>query len=110
MLGKYISDNPTKSASYKSDLMSEITGKPARDDKGRFTNQNQNAKRKSLTFSLRRSKRLLLCNSLDSTLRAILSNGVATVRQTLSWMFSAMADERAKKRRKLVLMPGFNTY
>jgi len=31
--------------------------------------------------------------------------GVATVRQTLSRVFSAMAAERAKKRRKLVLTP-----
>jgi hypothetical protein len=36
-------------------------------------------------------------------LQAILSNGVATVRQTLRRMFSALAAERAKKRRKLVL-------
>jgi len=36
-------------------------------------------------------------------LQAILSNGVATVRQILRQMFSAMATERAKKRRKLVL-------
>jgi hypothetical protein len=40
-------------------------------------------------------------------LQAILSNGVATVRQTLSRVFSAMAAERAKKGRKLVLTPGY---
>jgi hypothetical protein len=43
-------------------------------------------------------------------LQAILSNGVATVRQILRPMFSAMAAERAKKRRKLVLGPGYDTY
>src|SRR2546426_9600518 len=48
--------------------------------------------------------------SQDLTLQAILSNGVATVRQTLRRMFSAMAAERAKKRRKLVLTPGFVNY
>ena len=47
----------------------------------------------------------LMCGSQDLTLQAILSNGVATVRQTLRRMFSAMAAERAKKRRKLVLTP-----
>ena len=47
------------------------------------------------------------CGSQDLTLQAILSNGVATVRQTLRRMFSAMVAERAKKRRKLVLTPGF---
>jgi hypothetical protein len=47
------------------------------------------------------------CDSHDLTLQAILSNGVATVRQTLRRMFSAMAAERAKKRHKLVLTPGF---
>jgi len=35
--------------------------------------------------------------------------GVATVRQTLSRVFSAMAAERAKKRRKLVLTPDYDT-
>src|SRR5207244_8360138 len=35
----------------------------------------------------------------------IVSNGGATVRQTLSRVFSAMAAERAKKGRKLVLTP-----
>jgi hypothetical protein len=49
----------------------------------------------------------LNCDSQDLTLLAILSNGVATVRQTLSRVFSAMAAERAKKGRKLVLTPGF---
>jgi hypothetical protein len=48
-----------------------------------------------------------MCDSQDLTLQAILSNGVATVRQTLSRVFSAMAAERAKKGRKLVLTPGF---
>jgi len=47
----------------------------------------------------------LRCGSQDLTLQAILSNGVATVRQTLSRVFSAMAAERAKKGRKLVLTP-----
>ena len=45
------------------------------------------------------------CLSRDLTLQTILSNGVATVRQTLKRMFSAMAAERAKKRRKLVITP-----
>ncbi len=49
----------------------------------------------------------LRCDSQDLTLQAILSNGVTTVRQTLRRMFSAMAAERAKKRRKLVLRPGY---
>jgi hypothetical protein len=49
------------------------------------------------------------CDSQDSTLQAILSNGVATVRQTLSRVFSVMAAERAKKGRKLVLTPDCNT-
>jgi hypothetical protein len=49
---------------------------------------------------------LLLC-VIAKTLQAILSNGVAIVRQTLSRVFSAMAAERAKKGRKLVLRPGF---
>jgi len=44
------------------------------------------------------------------TLQAILSNGVATVRQTLSRVFSAMAAERAKKGRKLVLTPDYINY
>jgi hypothetical protein len=48
------------------------------------------------------------CGSQDLTLQAILSNGVATVRQTLRRIFSAMAAERAKKRRKLVLTPVYN--
>src|SRR5437870_6289037 len=52
----------------------------------------------------------LMCGSQDLTLQAILSNGVATVRQTLRRMFSAMAAERAKKRRKLVLTPVFVSY
>jgi hypothetical protein len=43
-----------------------------------------------------------MCDSQDLTLQAILSNGVATVRQTLSRVFSAMAAEWAKKGRKLV--------
>ena len=47
------------------------------------------------------------CDSQDLTLQAILSNGVATVRQTLSRVFSAMGAERAKKGRKLVLRPGY---
>ncbi len=51
-----------------------------------------------------------LCGVQDLTLQAILSNGVATVRQTLRRMFSAMAAERAKKRRKLVLTPDNNSY
>src|SRR5437868_14559227 len=42
----------------------------------------------------------LMCGSQDLTLQAILSNGVATVRQTLRRMFSAMAAERAKTRRQ----------
>ena len=49
----------------------------------------------------------LMCGSQDLTLQAILSNGIATVRQTLRRMFSAMAAERAKKRRKLVLTPDY---
>jgi hypothetical protein len=49
-----------------------------------------------------------MCGSQDLTLQAILSNGVATVRQTLRRMFSAMAAEGAKKRRKLVLTPVYN--
>ncbi len=52
---------------------------------------------------------MLRCDSQDLTLQAILSNGVATVRQTLRRMFSAMAAERAKKRRTLVLRPGLRT-
>ena len=52
----------------------------------------------------------LMCGSQDLTLQAILSNGVATVRQTLRRMFSAMAAERAKKRRKLVQTPGYNSH
>ncbi len=47
------------------------------------------------------------CDSQDLTLQAILSNGVTTVRQTLRRMFSGMTAERAKKRRKLVLGPGY---
>ena len=50
---------------------------------------------------------VLRCDSQDLTLQDILSNGVATVRQTLRRMFSAMAAERARKRRKLVLKPGY---
>ena len=38
----------------------------------------------------------VICDSQDLTLQAILSNGVATVRQILRRMFSAMAAERAK--------------
>ena len=38
----------------------------------------------------------LMCGSQDLTLQAILSNGVATVRQTLRRMFSAMAAERGR--------------
>ena len=41
----------------------------------------------------------------DLTLQAILSSGVAPVRQTLRRLFNAIAHERAKKRRKLVLTP-----
>src|SRR5438477_11217135 len=52
----------------------------------------------------------LMCGSQDLTWQSILSNGVATVRQTLRRMFSAMAAERAKKRRKLVLTPAFANY
>ena len=52
----------------------------------------------------------LMCGSQDLTLQAILSNGVATVRQTLSRVFSAMAAERAKKGRKLVLTPDYINY
>src|SRR5438105_7029398 len=52
----------------------------------------------------------LNCGSQDLTLQAILSNGVATVRQTLSRVFSAMAAERAKKGRKLVLTPDYINY
>jgi hypothetical protein len=47
-----------------------------------------------------------MCDCQDLTLRAILSNGVATVRQTFSRVFSAIAAERAKKR-ELVLTPGY---
>jgi hypothetical protein len=50
---------------------------------------------------------VLRCDRQDLTLEDILSNGFATVRQTLRRMFSAMAAERAKKRRKLVLRPGY---
>ena len=50
---------------------------------------------------------MLRCDSQDLTLQDILSNGVATVRQTLRRMFSAMAAEGAKERRKLVLRPGY---
>jgi hypothetical protein len=53
---------------------------------------------------------VLMCDSQDFTLQAILSNGVATVRQTLSRVFSAMAAEWAKKGRKLVLRPDFGSY
>jgi hypothetical protein len=49
------------------------------------------------------------CDSQDLTLQAMLSNGVVTVRQTLRRMFSAMAAERAKKRRKFVLTPVNNS-
>jgi hypothetical protein len=51
-----------------------------------------------------------MCDSQDLTLQAILSNGVATVRQTLWRMFSAMAAERAKKGRKLVLRLDFDNH
>ena len=44
---------------------------------------------------------VLNCDSQDLTLQSMLSDGVATVRQTLSRILSAMA-ERAKKGRKLV--------
>ena len=47
----------------------------------------------------------LSCDSQDLTLQAILSNGVATVRQILSRVFSAMAAERTKKGRQLVIRP-----
>ena len=51
-----------------------------------------------------------MCDSQDLTLQAILSNGVATVRQTLSRVFSAMAAEWANRRRKLVLWPAYIIY
>ena len=44
----------------------------------------------------------LKCDSQDLTLQAVLSNGLATVRQTFRRMFTAMAAERGKKRRKLL--------
>ena len=50
---------------------------------------------------------VLNCDSQDLTLQSMLSDGVATVRQTLSRILSAMA-ERAKKGRKLVLTPFYN--
>ena len=65
-------------------------------------------------WSLARGTRVppssLSCDSQDLTLQAILSNGVATFRQILSRVFSAMAAERAKKGRKLVIRPGFDSY
>jgi hypothetical protein len=60
---------------------------------------------KNVGLLLRGAMMALICGSQDLTLQAILSNGVATVRRTLRRMFSAMAAERAKKRRKLVLTP-----
>jgi hypothetical protein len=48
-----------------------------------------------------------MCDSQDLTLQPILSNGVATVRQTLSRLFSAMAAEWANRLRKLVSWPGY---
>ena len=50
-----------------------------------------------------------LCGVQDLTLQAILSNGVATVRQTLSRMFGEWLLRGAKKRRTLVLTPGYNS-
>jgi hypothetical protein len=50
---------------------------------------------------------VLRCDSQDLTLEDILRMGFATVRPTLRRMFRAMAAERAKKRRKLVLKPGY---
>jgi hypothetical protein len=47
----------------------------------------------------------VICDSQDLALHTVMSDGVATVRQTLSRAFSAMAAERAKKGRKLVLRP-----
>jgi hypothetical protein len=46
-----------------------------------------------------RSSLAVMCDRQDLTLQAILSNGVAIVRQTLGW--------GAKKRRKLALWPDF---
>jgi len=57
-----------------------------------------------------RVPKVFMCDSRDLTLQAILSNGVATVRQTLRRTFNAMAAERAKKRRKLVLTPDYINY
>jgi hypothetical protein len=51
----------------------------------------------------------LKCDSQDWTFQAILSNRIATVRQTLRRMFSAMAAERANKRRTFVLTPDYVT-
>jgi len=64
----------------------------------------------SVYVTLGKSIGCLKCDSQDLTLQAILSNGVATVRQTLRRMFSAMAAERAKKRHKLVLTPVSDSY
>jgi hypothetical protein len=55
-------------------------------------------------LNLSANESLYLCQQ-DSTLQPILSNAVATVRQTLRRMFRAMVAETAKKRRKLVLSP-----
>jgi hypothetical protein len=64
-----------------------------------------------MKISLAANPRIVFtCDSQDLTLQAILSNGVASVRQTLRRMFSAMAAERAKKRRKLVQTPGYDNY
>jgi hypothetical protein len=51
-----------------------------------------------------------MCDSEDLTLQAILSNGVATVRQTIRRIFSAMAAAWTKKRCKLVLTPDYISY
>jgi hypothetical protein len=48
--------------------------------------------------------------SQDLTLQAILSNGVATVMQILSRVFSVMAAERAEKGRKLAIRPVNDSY
>src|SRR5439155_25215053 len=52
----------------------------------------------------------LMCGSQDLTLHAIMAYGVCTVRQTLRRMFSAMAAERGRKRRKLGLTPVNNNH
>ena len=53
----------------------------------------------------------ITCDSQDLTLLAILSNGVATVRQTLSRVFSAMAaDAWFRKLSRPVSPPGFSLW